>query len=76
MFDPIYRFLLFHLHRVAQAQCTEKQLLVLLKRDEKCVVALAHVCTYVYDRSGKVLTLASGPGDVSIMSIPAAPDST
>lgn len=72
-FDPIYRLLLFHLHCVAQTQCAEKQLLTLLWRKNKGVTH-THISSDRHERN--LLTLDSGPGDVSIISIPAAPGIT
>lgn len=76
MLDPIYRLLLFHLHRVAQTQRPEKQLLTLLRGKNGGVTLLYPHTQLQTARKLNTLTLASGPGDVSIISIPEAPGIT
>jgi len=78
MLDPIHRLLLLNLHCVTQTQRTEKQLLVLLWWMINSVLPSHTHIQYAHAQTNSVamLTLASGPGDVSIMSMLAAPGIT
>lgn len=78
MFESVHRLLLLHLHCVAQTQGPEKKLLSFLwgNNSVQCCISPEHVHLHItkYTKYTKRrwLTLLSGPGEVSIMSIPTA----
>lgn len=78
MFNSVHCVLLLHLHRVAQTHSTEEQLLAVLRWMRSGVT---HTDTHSNSQTSRDfsevrLTLASGPGDVSIMSMVSEPGIT
>lgn len=74
--DAVHRLLLLYLHRVAQAQGPKEQLLVLLEEHNVRVKLKKRKADSKPKKKEVALTLALGPGDVSIMSILEAPGIT